>query len=149
MAEVSVETTPSVRKNKRKEATHTQDSAVQQGIIFFLFYFQLCRVLISFALNSDFFPLYSRKLLPPSKAKKLRKKAVNKPEEREEPVAAPTETIKTDEELQDAFEAVEQEKGQQEGEEDVLKKKDKELDEEVRPHYLLVWTLCWFLFLII
>ncbi|CAL9024629.1 unnamed protein product [Prunus brigantina] len=118
LAEVSVETTPSVRRNKRKEATYAQDSAVQPA---------LHLILTSFLCTTESCP-------PPSKVKKLRKKAVNEAEEREEPVTAPTETTETDEELRDAFEAIEQEKGQQEGEEDVpLKKQDKESDEEEIP----------------
>ncbi|CAL8993900.1 unnamed protein product [Prunus brigantina] len=82
LAEVSVETTPSARKNKRKEVTQAQDSVVQPDPL---------------AENSH----------PPSKPKKLRKKAV---EEQEESAVVPAETTETDEELRDAFEAVEQEK---------------------------------------
>ncbi|CAL9000569.1 unnamed protein product [Prunus brigantina] len=69
---------------------------------------------------------------PDPQAKRLRKRVVNEPEEREEPAAVPTETTETNEELREAFEAVEQEKGQEEEEEREvpLNKKDTNCDEE-------------------
>ncbi|CAL2277221.1 unnamed protein product [Prunus armeniaca] len=65
---------------------------------------------------------------PPTRSKRLRKTAVAEYEVIEEPIAVPTETSGTDEELREAFEAVKQEK-----EVDVSigdKKKGKEVEEE-------------------
>ncbi|CAL8174737.1 unnamed protein product [Prunus armeniaca] len=65
---------------------------------------------------------------PPTRSKRLRKRAVAEYEVIEEPIAVPTETSGTDEELREAFEAVKQEK-----EVDVSigdKKKGKEVEEE-------------------
>ncbi|KAH0983437.1 hypothetical protein GBA52_010614 [Prunus armeniaca] len=81
LAEASVEITPSTQNNKRKEVTQAQDSVVQPN------------------------PL-TESSPPPSKAKKLRKKAASELE-KEEPTAVPAETTKTDEEMREAFEAVE------------------------------------------
>ncbi|CAL2255422.1 unnamed protein product [Prunus armeniaca] len=110
LAEASVEITPSTRKNKRKEVTQAQDSVVQLDPLV------------------ESFP-------PPSKAKKLRKKAFNELDDKEEPAAVPAETTETNEELREAFEAVEQEK-EKEKEKEILegekeKKKDGEEEEEI------------------
>ncbi|CAL2229131.1 unnamed protein product [Prunus armeniaca] len=66
---------------------------------------------------------------PPTKSKRLRKRTVVEYVATEEPAAAPTTTSGINEELREAFEAVEQEKEQEEG--DVpLKEKNKEFEEE-------------------
>ncbi|CAL9010826.1 unnamed protein product, partial [Prunus brigantina] len=82
----TVDVTPSVRRNKRKEAAPAQDNVVQSET----------------SVESP--------PSPPTKSKRLRKKAVVEYVATEEPAAAPTTTSGTDEELREAFEAVEQEK---------------------------------------
>ncbi|CAL2256229.1 unnamed protein product [Prunus armeniaca] len=102
LAEASVETTPSARNNKRKEVAQAQDSVVQPN------------------------PLVESS--PPlSKAKRLRKRAVSESEgKEEEPLTVPTKTTEIDEELREAFKAVEQEKMVLKGE----KEKTKDGEEE-------------------
>ncbi|CAL8089566.1 unnamed protein product [Prunus armeniaca] len=64
---------------------------------------------------------------PPNRSKRLRKRTRVESDETEEPAAVPTETSGTDDELREAFEAVEQEKEKEkEGEEVPVKEKEKE-----------------------
>ncbi|CAL2229233.1 unnamed protein product [Prunus armeniaca] len=101
----AIEATLSGRRNKRKEIAPVHDSVVQ--------------------------PETSAESPPPpsTKSKRLRKRTVVEYVATEEPATAPTTTSGTDEELREAFEAVEQEKEPEEG--DVfLKEKNKEFEEE-------------------
>ncbi|CAL2277260.1 unnamed protein product [Prunus armeniaca] len=79
-----IEATPSA-KGKRKETALVQDSVVLPDI----------------SVESP---------PPPTRSKRLRKKTGVEPDESKEPVAIPTETSGIDDELREAFEAVEQEK---------------------------------------
>ncbi|CAL2240048.1 unnamed protein product [Prunus armeniaca] len=63
---------------------------------------------------------------PATRSKKARKRTGVESDDIEEPVAVPTETSGTDDELREAFKGVEQEKGQEEKEDVPLKEKDKE-----------------------
>ncbi|CAL9019083.1 unnamed protein product [Prunus brigantina] len=103
----AVEVTPSARRKKRKEIALVQESSAQPKV------------------SAESRPP------PPTKAKRLRKRAEVEYVATEETAAAPTTTSGTDEELREAFDAVEQEKEQEEEEDDVdLKEKNKELEEE-------------------
>lgn len=101
--------------------------------------------LFCFALFLTSIPLFyaAKSPPPPTRSKRLRKRTGVESDETEEPAVVPTETFETDNELREAFEAVEHEKGQQEEEDVPLKKKGKEPEEGVRPFYLLCEFLYW------
>lgn len=67
----------------------------------------------------------------------LRKRVVSESEGAEEPTAVPTETTETDEELREAFEAVEQEKEVSKGDEEKTKEGEEEVTlQEMIPFFL-------------
>ncbi|CAL8167611.1 unnamed protein product [Prunus armeniaca] len=103
--QLAIEATHSTRR-KRKEVAHVQDSFIQ--------------------------PKPSAESPPPptTRSKRPKKRIGVESDEIEEPVAVPIETSGTDDKLREAFEAVEQEKGQEEEEDVPLKEKDKEPEEE-------------------
>ncbi|CAL2256414.1 unnamed protein product [Prunus armeniaca] len=102
----AVEATPSTRR-KRKEVALVQGSTIQPE------------------------PSVESSPPPATRSKRPRKRTRVEFDEIEEPAAVPTETSGTDDELRGAFEAIEQEKGQEEEEDVPLKEKDKEPEEEV------------------
>ncbi|CAL8151980.1 unnamed protein product [Prunus armeniaca] len=100
-----VEVTPSGRRNKRKETAPVHESTVQPET------------------------LAESPPPPPTKSKRLRKRTVVEYVATEGPTTAPTASSGINEELMEAFEAVEQEKEQDEG--DVpLKEKSKDFEEK-------------------
>lgn len=114
LAEKASEVTPSVRKsNKRKETAQAQDGSIQ--LAFPVEFFKLVCLsffLVSHKLNPDIVPCLiavESSSPPPTKTKRLRKGAVSDSAEVEEHVATPTTTTKTNEELREAFDAVEKE----------------------------------------
>ncbi|CAL9012125.1 unnamed protein product, partial [Prunus brigantina] len=104
--QLPIQATPSGRRNKRKETTSVHESSVQPEV------------------------LVESPPPPPTKSKRLRKRTVVECVATEEPAAAPTNTSGTDEELREAFEAVEQERELEE--EDGPQEKNKEMEEEHR-----------------